>query len=148
MAVLQALDADKLDRYVCDFPSADLNAHGRVSALPHLSASTREAEENCAVMVVDPLRDYLEHGNVGNAVNFPALSMARKLAYRLALANANVPNMLGQISTTMAHAGLNSHNRVNKSRGGMAYTRVDVDSPFSAEVQAGLAAIPGVLTRR
>ena len=108
MAVLQALDADKLDRYVCDFPSADLNAHGRVSALPHLSASTREAEENCAVMVVDPLRDYLEHGNVGNAVNFPALSMARKLAYRLALANANVPNMLGQISTTMAHAGLNT----------------------------------------
>ena len=147
-AVLQALDAGKLDRYVCDFPSAELNAHARVIALPHLGASTREAEENCAVMVVDQLRDYLENGNVSNAVNFPAVSMARESAYRIAIANANVPNMLGQISTTMANAGLNIHNMVNKSRGGMAYTLVDVDSPVSAEVQAGLAAITGVLAVR
>ena len=146
--VLQALDAGKLDRYVCDFPSAELNAHARVIALPHLGASTREAEENCAVMVVDQLRDYLEHGNVSNAVNFPAVNMARESAYRVAIANANVPNMLGQISTTMANAGLNIHNMVNKSRGGMAYTLVDVDSPVSAEVQAGLAAIAGVLAVR
>jgi hypothetical protein len=100
-----------------------------VIALPHLGASTREAEENCAVMVVDQVRDYLEHGNIANAVNFPDVAMARESAYRVAIANANVPNMLGQISTAMAQAGLNIHNMVNKSRGEMAYTLVDVDSP-------------------
>ena len=128
-AVLDALDARQLGYYVCDFPSAGvLDRHARVIALPHLGASTREAEENCAVMVVDQLRDYLEHGNVANAVNFPHVTMARESAYRVAIANANVPNMLGQISTAMAHAGLNIHNMVNKSRGEMAYTLVDVDS--------------------
>ena len=147
-AVLQALDAGKLDRYVCDFPGAALHGHAKVVALPHLGASTREAEENCAVMVVDQLRDYLEHGNITNAVNFPAVAMGRESAFRVAIANANVPNMLGQISTTMANAGLNIHNMVNKSRGGMAYTLVDVDSPVSADVQAALAAIPGVLVVR
>ena len=114
--------------YVCDFPGAALNRHEHVIALPHLGASTREAEENCAVMVVDQLRDFLEHGQVANAVNFPQVSMARESAYRVAIANANVPNMLGQISTTMAAVGLNIHNMVNKSRGEMAYTLVDVDS--------------------
>ena len=117
-----------LGYYVCDFPGAALNRHAQVIALPHLGASTREAEENCAVMVVDQLRDYLEHGQVANAVNFPQVSMARESAYRVAIANANVPNMLGQISTAMAQAGLNIHNMVNKSRGDMAYTLVDVDS--------------------
>jgi D-3-phosphoglycerate dehydrogenase / 2-oxoglutarate reductase len=147
-AVLQALAAGKLDRYVCDFPGAAVHGHARVIALPHLGASTREAEDNCAVMVVDQLRDFLEHGNITNAVNFPAVGMARESAYRLAIANANVPNMLGQISTTMANAGLNIHNMVNKSRGDMAYTLVDVDSPVAAEVQASLAAIAGVLAVR
>ena len=147
-AVLDALAARRLGQYVCDFPSPTINGHAKVIALPHLGASTAEAEENCAVMVVDQLRDYLENGNVSNAVNFPAVSMARESAYRIAIANANVPNMLGQISTTMANAGLNIHNMVNKSRGGMAYTLVDVDSPVSAEVQAGLAAIAGVLAVR
>ena len=94
------------------------------------------------------LRDYLEHGNVSNAVNFPQVSMARESAYRVAIANANVPNMLGQISTAMAHAGLNIHNMINKSRGDMAYTLVDVDSPVLPEVQAGLVAIDGVLAVR
>ena len=129
-----------------DFES--LHAHPQVVALPHLGASTREAEENCAVMVVDQLRDYLEHGNVANAVNFPPVSMPRESAFRVAIANANVPNMLGQISTAMAQAGLNIHNMVNKSRGGMAYTLVDVDSPVTPEVQAGIAAIHGVLAVR
>ncbi len=147
-AVLEALDAGRLDRYVCDFPSAAINAHAKAIALPHLGASTREAEDNCAVMVVDQLRDYLEHGNVVNAVNFPAVSMARESAFRVAIANANVPNMLGQISTTMAQAGLNIHNMVNKSRGEMAYTLVDVESPVGAEVRAALAAIQGVLAVR
>ncbi len=147
-AVLDALAANRLGQYVCDFPGATLHGHAQVIALPHLGASTREAEDNCAVMVVDQLRDYLEHGNLSNAVNFPQVSMTRESAYRLAIANANVPNMLGQISTAMAQAGLNIHNMVNKSRGDMAYTLVDVDSPVLPEVLAGLAAIHGVLAVR
>ena len=147
-AVLDALAAKRLGQYVCDFPGAAIHGHPQVVALPHLGASTREAEENCAVIVVDQLRDYLENGNVANAVNFPPVSMARESAYRVAIANANVPNMLGQISTAMAQAGLNIHNMVNKSRGGMAYTLVDVDSPVQPEVLAGIAAISGVLAVR
>ena len=147
-AVLDALEANRLAQYVCDFPGAAIHGRAGVIALPHLGASTREAEENSAVMVVDQLRDYLENGNVSNAVNFPAVSMARESAYRVAIANANVPNMLGQISTAMANAGLNIHNMVNKSRGDMAYTLVDVDSPVAPEVQAGMAAIHGVLAVR
>ncbi|HUR89289.1 MAG TPA: phosphoglycerate dehydrogenase [Ramlibacter sp.] len=147
-AVLAALDAKQLGWYVCDFPTPGILKHPGVVALPHLGASTREAEENCAIMVADQLREYLEHGNVTNTVNFPNVAMARESRYRLAIANSNVPNMLGQISTTMAHAGLNIHNMVNKSRGEMAYTLVDVDSPVSDSVMAGLRAIHGVLAVR
>ncbi|MEO5672835.1 MAG: phosphoglycerate dehydrogenase, partial [Ramlibacter sp.] len=99
-------------------------------------------------MVADQLRDYLEHGNVTNAVNFPQVSMERESRFRVAIANANVPNMLGQISTAMAHAGLNIHTMVNKSRGDMAYTLVDVDSPVGDQVIAALRAITGVLAVR
>ena len=147
-AVLAALNSRNLGAYVCDFPSAAVKRHDRVIALPHLGASTREAEENCAVMVADQLRDYLEHGNIANAVNFPNVAMARESGYRVAIANANVPNMLGQISTAMAKAGLNIHNMVNKSRGEMAYTLVDVDSPVADAVLADLRAIEGVLAVR
>jgi len=147
-AVVAALNRQHLGWYVCDFPSPAINRNQRVIALPHLGASTREAEENCAIMVVDQLRDYLEHGNVANAVNFPAVGMARESAYRVAIANANVPNMLGQISTAMARAGLNIHNMVNKSRGDVAYTLVDVDSAVSASVLSDMAAIEGVLAVR
>jgi D-3-phosphoglycerate dehydrogenase / 2-oxoglutarate reductase len=146
--VLAALQAGGLAWYVCDFPSRATLAHERVIALPHLGASTREAEENCAVMVIDQLRGYLEHGNIANAVNFPAVSMARESAFRIAIANANVPNMLGQISTAMANAGLNIHNMVNKSRGDMAYTLVDVDSAVGADVLEAIRAIDGVLSVR
>ncbi len=147
-AVLEALEAKELAHYVCDFPEAGLLGHPKVIALPHLGASTREAEENCAVMVVDQLREYLEQGHISNAVNFPNVSMARESAWRIAIANSNVPNMLGQISTAMAAAGLNIHNMVNKSRGEMAYTLVDVDSPVSEDALAHLSAIPGVLKVR
>jgi D-3-phosphoglycerate dehydrogenase / 2-oxoglutarate reductase len=147
-AVLRALDSGHLGRYVCDFPSAAVLRHPKVIALPHLGASTREAEDNCAVMVAEQLRDYLENGNIVNAVNFPAVSMARESAYRVGIANANVPNMVGQISTAMAHAGLNIHNMVNKSRGEMAYTLVDVDSAVSEDVLETLRAIDGVLAVR
>jgi D-3-phosphoglycerate dehydrogenase len=147
-AVIAALRAHRLKYYLCDFPSAKLLAEPGVVALPHLGASTEEAEENCAVMVVNQLREFLENGTVINAVNFPNVEMSRESPFRVAIANANVPNMLGQISTTMANAGLNIHNMVNKSRGEMAYTLVDVDSPIQDAVIRDLAAIEGVLSVR
>lgn len=147
-AVLAALEAKKLGCYVCDFPSAHVNNHPKVIALPHLGASTREAEENCAVMVADQLRDFMEHGNIQNAVNFPNVSMPRESNFRLAVANSNVPNMLGQISTAMANAGLNIHNMVNKSRGEMAYTLLDVDSQVKQGAIDAIAGIEGVLAVR
>jgi D-3-phosphoglycerate dehydrogenase len=147
-AVLEALAAKRLRYYVCDFPAARLAGNPGVIALPHLGASTREAEDNCAVMVVDQMRDYLEHGNIHNAVNFPDVVMSRESPYRLGIANANVPNMVGQISTTVARAGLNIHNMINKSKHDMAYTLVDVDSAVPPGVVGELAAIDGVLTVR
>ncbi len=147
-AVVEALQADKLKAYLCDFPSPRLAGVPGVMALPHLGASTVEAEENCAVMVVDQVREFLENGNITHAVNFPNVEMARESAHRVSIANANVPNMLGQISTAMAMAGLNIHNMVNKSRGEMAYTLVDVDSPVSQSVIDKIAAIEGVLSVR
>jgi D-3-phosphoglycerate dehydrogenase len=147
-AVLAALDTKKLAVYVCDFPSPHVNNHAQVIALPHLGASTGEAEENCAVMVADQLREYLEHGNVQNAVNFPNMVMPRESKFRVAVANSNVPNMLGQISTAMAKAGLNIHNMMNKSKGDVAYTLVDVDSQVPSEVVDSIAAIEGVLAVR
>jgi D-3-phosphoglycerate dehydrogenase len=146
--VLAALESARLAWYVCDFPSAATLRHARVIALPHLGASTREAEDNCAAMVADQVRDYLEDGTVVNAVNFPSVAMARESAFRVAIANANVPNMLGQISTAMANAGLNIHNMVNKSRGDMAYTLVDVDSAVEGDVLSAIRAIGGVLSVR
>ena len=98
--------------------------------------------------MVDQVREFLEHGAIVNAVNFPAVEMPRESPYRVAIANANVPNMLGQISTAMAQSGLNIHNMVNKSRGEMAYTLVDVDSPVHDEVIRTIAAIEGVLSVR
>jgi D-3-phosphoglycerate dehydrogenase len=147
-AVRDALRAHRLKAYVTDFPSASLLAEPRVVALPHLGASTEEAEENCAVMVVDEVRAFLEHGTIVNAVNFPSVEMPRESPYRVAIANANVPNMLGQISTAMAKAGLNIHNMVNKSRGEMAYTLVDVDSRVDESLVRSIAAIEGVLSVR
>jgi D-3-phosphoglycerate dehydrogenase len=147
-AVLEALAAKRLRTYVCDFPAQKLLGHPQVVALPHLGASTREAEDNCAVMVADQVRDFLEHGNIRNAVNFADVVMHRESAWRVAIANANVPNMVGQISTTLARASLNIHNMLNKSRGDLAYTLVDVDSAVPDAVIAELAAIKGVLTVR
>jgi D-3-phosphoglycerate dehydrogenase len=147
-ALVAALRSRKLKAYLTDFPGAALLAEPGVVALPHLGASTEEAEENCAVMVVDQVREFLEHGTVQNAVNFPNVDMPRESLHRVAIANANVPNMLGQISTTMARAGLNIHNMVNKSRGETAYTLVDVDSPVEEAVITALSAIEGVLSVR
>ena len=147
-AVIAGLTSEHLRYYVCDFPSNKSLSNDRIIALPHLGASTEEAEENCAVMVIRQLREYLEHGNIANAVNFPNVGMPRESAYRLAIANANVPNMLGQISTALAKAGINIHNMMNKSRGEMAYTLVDTDSALPEKLIAQIAAIPGVLMVR
>jgi len=147
-AVLAALEAKKLGCYVCDFPSPHVNSHPSVVALPHLGASTREAEDNCAAMVADQVRDFLEHGNVQNSVNFPNTVMPRESGFRISIVNANVPNMVGQISTAMAKANLNIHNMVNKSRGDIAYTLVDVDSAVSQAVIDSISGIEGVLAVR
>jgi D-3-phosphoglycerate dehydrogenase / 2-oxoglutarate reductase len=147
-AVVAALRSGRLKAYLCDFPSARLLGEPNAIALPHLGASTAEAEDNCAAMVVDQVREYLEHGTIQNAVNFPNVDMPRESPFRVAIANANVPNMLGQISSTMAKSGLNIHNMLNKSRGEMAYTLVDVDSPVDDAAIQAIAAIQGVLSIR
>lgn len=147
-AVAKALADKHLRKYVTDFPTPFLRGNPGVLAFPHLGASTEEAEENCAFMVVDQLRAFLEEGAIANAVNFPSVEMQRESPHRIAIANSNVPNMLGQISTTMAQAGLNIHNMVNKSKGEMAYTLVDLDSPADPEVIRRIAQIPGVLSVR
>ena len=147
-AVLEGLEAKRLRYYVCDFPHTLFDGHPGVLALPHLGASTREADDNCAVMVATQVREYLEHGIVRNAVNFPDVVMERESPYRIGIANANVPNMLGQISTAVARAGLNIHNMLNKSRHEMAYTLVDVDSPAPDALLREMAGIQGVLMVR
>lgn len=147
-AVVKALDEKKAYAYVCDFPSNLLKEHPRVITLPHLGASTREAEDNCAIMVADQIRDYLENGNIRNSVNFPKVYMKRYAGYRLSVANENVPNMLGQVSTTLAEAGLNIVDMINKSRGELAYTLVDVDSEIGQDTADRIAATDGVLAVR
>lgn len=144
-AVLAGINESRIRYFVTDFPAPQMQGHPAVIALPHLGASTQEAEENCAIMVVDRVMDYLENGNVVNTVNFPDVSMGRESPFRIAVANLNVPNMLGQISTTVAKAGINIHNMVNKSRGDNAYTLVDLDSRPTPQVMQELTAIPGVL---
>jgi D-3-phosphoglycerate dehydrogenase len=148
-AVLASLDAGHLGRYVTDFPSAANKGHAKVIALPHLGASTREAEENCAIMVAENLRDFLENGNIRHSVNFPEALLPRMEGNtRIAIANANVPNMVGQISTALASGGLNISDLLNKSRGDIAYTLVDVDGPIPDSIVERIAGIEGVLSMR
>ena len=147
-ATLAALDSGQLHAYVSDFPTAEMIAHPKVIALPHLGASTAEAEENCAIMVAENLKDYLENGNIRFSVNFPECRLGRMDAYRITIANANVPNMVGQISTCLGDAGLNIEDLLNKSIGGLAYTIVDVNEPVTEEIETKLRGIDGVLTLR
>jgi len=147
-AAIAALDGGRLHAYICDFPTPELIAHPKVLPLPHLGASTREAEENCAIMVAETIKDYLENGNVKNSVNFPEAVMPRADAYRITIANANVPNMVGQISTCLARAGLNIEDLLNKSLRELAYTIVDLDGPIPEETTDALRQIDGVLALR
>ena len=148
-AVVAALDEGTLGGYVCDFPSTLVHKHPRCISLPHLGASTREAERNCAMMAVDALRGFLEDGQVHNSVNFPEAVMARQEGtHRLVIVNRNVPNMVGQVSTIVARRGQNIANLLNKSRGELAVTLVDVEGGISAEVLDELRAIDGVMSAR
>jgi len=148
-AIVQALEAGRLHAYICDFPKNALKNHPKVVTLPHLGASTHEAEENCAVMVADTVRDFLENGNVRNSVNFPEVVLPRtQSTTRLAIANSNVPNMVGQISTVLAGEKLNIAELLNKSRGGYAYTLIDAEGQVGDQLLAKIRAIEGVLSAR
>ena len=147
-AAIAALDSGKLHAFVSDFPTPELIAHPKVTALPHLGASTGEAEANCAIMVAENVKDYLENGNIRHSVNFPQARLPRLDAWRITISNANVPNMVGQISTCIANAGLNIEDLLNKSVGAVAYTIVDVNAEPSDALLDELRAIDGVLTLR
>jgi D-3-phosphoglycerate dehydrogenase / 2-oxoglutarate reductase len=148
-AVIAALDGERLHAYVCDFPKRGLVEHPKVITLPHLGASTGEAEENCAVMVAEQLRDFLENGNIRNSVNYPEAVLPRvPNTTRIAIANSNVPNMVGQISTCLAQRKINIADLLNKSRGEVAYTLIDADGLVSEELLSALRAISGVQSAR
>ncbi len=147
-AAVAALDSGKLYAYVCDFPSNLLKDHPRVVTLPHIGASTKEAEDNCAIMVADEVREYLENGNVSNSVNFPEIMLPRNGGHRIAVVNSNVPNMVGQISTVLAERELNIADMLNRSRGDIAVTLLDVDRAPTEETMQRIAAVEGVLSVR
>jgi D-3-phosphoglycerate dehydrogenase len=147
-AISEAIDAGRIRQYICDFPNPSLLGVRDVISLPHLGASTKEAEENCALMIASQIIDYLDNGNVVNSVNFPRVLMPRESDFRLAIINANVPNMLGQISTALAEQGLNIHNMINNSSKDIALTLVDVDSPISNTTLETIKGIEGVRSLR
>ncbi len=148
-AVVAALNDGRLHAYVCDFPNTLLKDHPKVVTLPHLGASTGEAEENCAVMVADQVRDFLENGNIRNSVNYPEAVLPRAPGTtRLAIANSNVPNMVGQISTCLAAARINIAELLNKSRGEYAYTLVDAEGAIGADLLTKIRSIDGILAAR
>ncbi len=147
-ALITALEAGKVKYYVTDFPIDDKKDHERVIALPHLGASTAEAEDNCAVMVANQVKDYLENGNITNSVNFPEAKMPRLGSARLSIAHQNIPNMVGQISTILADAGINIIDMLNKSRNEIAYTLIDLESEISDTVVGSLQQVEGALSVR
>lgn len=146
--VIDALDKDVLSSYVCDFPEPRFLKNEKIIALPHLGASTREAEENCAIMVIENIKDFLENGNINYSVNFPKASMTRNSAYRLTIANKNIPNMVGQITSILANEKLNIEDLLNKSSGNIAYTIVDLDKAVPDKAIKQILSIDGVLRVR
>jgi len=146
--VLAAINAGKISAYVCDFPTTELQGNERVVALPHLGASTAEAEDNCAVMIADQLKDFLQNGNVRNSVNFPNIKLARRCDYRLAIANTNQPDMLAKISHQLGESKVNIAHMANESRGNLAYTLIDIESQPDAATLDKISSIEGVLSVR
>ena len=147
-AVSAAIKSGKVYSYVCDFPSNLLKNHERVITLPHLGASTAEAEDNCAIMVAQQIKDYLENGNIKNSVNFPAVKLPRTNGHRVTIVNSNVPDMIGQISSALANKGMNIIDMLNKSKGNIAYTIIDIDKPTDDGLIAVLNKIEGILSVR
>ncbi len=147
-AVSAAIKSGKVYSYVCDFPSNLLKNHERVITLPHLGASTAEAEDNCAIMVAQQIKDYLENGNIKNSVNFPAVKLPRSNGHRVTIVNSNVPDMIGQISSALANKGMNIIDMLNKSRGNIAYTIIDIDKPADDGLIDDLNKIEGILNVR
>jgi D-3-phosphoglycerate dehydrogenase len=145
-ALLEGLNSGRLAAYVSDFPTPQLLGHPKVILMPHIGASTDEAEDNCAVMAVDQLRDFLENGNIRNSVNFPNLTLDRgEGSSRLAIVNKNVPGMLGQILSVLAERDINVGDMLNKSRGDVAYNLIDVEGEVSADTLADIRAIEHVI---
>jgi len=147
-AVSAAIKAGKVYSYVCDFPSNLLKNHERVITLPHLGASTGEAEDNCAIMVAQQVKDYLENGNIKNSVNFPEVKLPRTEGHRMTIVNSNVPDMIGQVSSTLANNGMNIIDMLNKSKGQLAYTVIDVDKPVDENLVSEIKKIDGILKVR
>jgi len=147
-AVCAALDTGKVYSYVCDFPSNLLNGHERVVALPHLGASTSEAEENCAIMVVNEVRNYLENGTILNSVNMPTIDLPRAGNSRLSMIHENIPDMVGQVSHILGKAGANIIHMVNNSRDNVAVTLMDVEANIDEQTQSELVDIAGMLRLR
>ena len=147
-AVLKAIDSGKVKNYITDFPTTETIKHSGVITMPHLGASTAEAEENCAVMVADQLQNFLEHGNICNSVNFPTTELSRKSDFRLALIHRNVPDMVGQISHLLGQSSVNIVHMINESRGEVACTLIDVEQEVSTQTLDAIAAIDGLMKAR
>ena len=148
-ALLEALDSGNLRKYICDFPRPELTTRADVICMPHLGASTAEAEENCAIMAANQLRDFLENGNIKNSVNFPNLHLDRdssaEKGSRLAISNKNVPKMLGQILSVLADQNINVIDMLNKSRDEVAYNLIDLEATPSDEAIDAIADIDDVI---
>ena len=147
-AVLAAIESGKLNAYVCDFPSEKLKRNERVITLPHLGASTAEAEENCAMMVADQIKDFLEEGNIKNSVNFPAVKLPRGGKSRVAITHRNMPDMIAKISSAVGEAGYNIHHMRNESKNELAYTLMDIECEIGEDLIEKFVAIDGVLKAR
>lgn len=147
-ALVAALDNGKLRQYIADFPTPELIGRDDVILMPHIGASTEEAEDNCAIMAADQLRDFLENGNIRNSVNFPTLQLERVTGCRLSVTNNNVPKILGNVLSILADENINVTDMLNKSRDEVAYNLIDVASPVSAEVLDKMRAIEGVVNVR
>lgn len=147
-AVVDALESGRLRRHVTDFPNSKMAKRADVIPMPHIGASTAEAEENCAMMAADQLMDFLENGNIRNSVNFPATSMARMGSARITFSNMNVPKVLGNVLSLLADSNINVVDMINRSRDDLAYNIIDVEAEVSAELRDAIAAVEGVISLR
>ena len=151
-SILEALEKEFLINFITDFPTPDLikraNKDRDVILLPHIGASTSQAEENCAVMAVEQITDFLQTGNIKNSVNFPNVNLPRSTKYRIAITNKNVPAMIGQIATSLGELGLNIADMTNVSRGDVAYNLIDIENEVKEEALAKLSLIENVINVR